>query len=194
MALMDAAARGRLAGVSVALLAGGEVDGTDPRHGRTALMATAMRGHSAVVEALVAAGARVNGSDNHGWTPLMYAVHNGHATAAAALLGAGADVHAASEEGVTALHLAASCGRLDIVQALLQAGADPAVRDGMQKAPVDVVRRQLPRRRGLGGVAVVGGGGRGRRECIGGSMGCVGEAPVHPAPTHSTAPIPNGWW
>jgi ankyrin repeat protein len=72
------------------LAAGIDVNSRD-RHGQTALMLAALRGHTAVVERLIAAGADLNNTAKYRLSALMLAVSNGHHAIARALVTAGAD-------------------------------------------------------------------------------------------------------
>jgi len=137
--LCDAAMLGDVAGISLALLAGANVNVHEGTWVMTPLLLAIQRNRIAALEALLAASAHVDGDWSNGITPLMLAAANGHAAAFVALLAAGADVHRVNSDGVTALHCACRWGHVDCARALLDAGArtDGRNRDG--KRPVDVV-------------------------------------------------------
>jgi len=142
--LCDAAKRGDVAGISLALLAGANVTLNEGTEWYTPLQWAAMYGHVAAMEALLAAGAHVDGVDSSGLTPLMYAAVYARAAAVAVLLAAGADVHRVSSDGHTALHLACRAGTFRCAHALLEAGARADVRNRDGERPIDVVRAVLP--------------------------------------------------
>ena len=72
------------------LAAGADVNARD-RHGQTALMLAAHRGHAALVDALVEAGADLNATAKFHLSALMLAIVAGHSAVALALARAGAD-------------------------------------------------------------------------------------------------------
>jgi len=141
--LCDAVQRGDVAGISLALLAGANVNFHEGTMRRTPLQWAALYGHVAAVEALLAAGAHVDGARSGGLTPLMLAANTDHAATVAVLLAAGADLHRVDSDGRTALHLACYDGHVDCVRMLLEAGAQADVCDGDGKRPIDVVRAAL---------------------------------------------------
>lgn len=73
------------------LRSGADVNARD-RHGQTALMLAAHRGHREMVEALVGAGADLNVTAKYNLTALMLAIVAGHAAVARYLARAGADL------------------------------------------------------------------------------------------------------
>jgi ankyrin repeat protein len=96
-------------------------EGADPNvradYDRTALMATAERGHVFAIGALIDGGVNVDDTEQiNGWTALMLAVKNGHVDAVSALVSAGADITKADLGGQTPLMMAAREG---IVSSLL---------------------------------------------------------------------------
>jgi len=141
--LCDAAALGDVAGISLALLAGADVNVHEGTWVATPLQTAAYNGHVDAVELLLAAGAHVDGANDFGWTPLMRAASKGYGSIVAALVAAGADAHRVSSYGHTALHWACSCGRVDCARALLDAGARTNGCDRAGKRPIDVVRAVL---------------------------------------------------
>ncbi len=102
---------------------------TSPYEG-TALIATAHRGHVAIVKALIAAGAPLNHVNNLGWTALIEAIVLGdggprHTAIVAALVKARADMNIADRQGVRPLTLARRRGYKKITAILEKAGAKP---------------------------------------------------------------------
>jgi len=141
--LCDAAWRGDVAGISLALLAGANVNAHEGTTSWTPLQWAAVSGRAAAMEALLAAGAHVDGAGSGGSTPLLLAASHGHAVAMAVLLAAGADVHRVTSDRSTALHLACCYGHVDCARALLDAGARTDVRNRGGKRPIDSVRAEL---------------------------------------------------
>jgi len=141
--LCDAARGGDVEGISLALLAGADVNANEGSWRMTPLQSAARNGHVATVEALLAAGAHVDGVDALGWTPLMFAAFTGHAAVVSAQLAAGADVHRVDRGGDKALHWACFHGHVDCARALLDAGARADVRNRHGRRPIDVVSAVL---------------------------------------------------
>lgn len=118
---LDAAALlGDLAAVEDLITSGVDVNKCT-RHGTTALMRAAERGHIGVVHALIKYGADTGALDEFG-SALTHSVKHGQAAVAGALIELGADVNAPSSFGTPLSH-AAQQGRLDIVGLLLAHGA-----------------------------------------------------------------------
>jgi len=141
--LCDAAERGDVAGISLVLLAGANVNAGEGTELYTPLQWAVVYGHVAAIEALLVAGAHVDGADENGWTPLMRAAVSGRTASVAALLAAGADVHRVNNGDYTALHQACYGGHVDCARTLLDAGAPTDVRGGNGKRPIDVVSAVL---------------------------------------------------
>ncbi|HKY33931.1 MAG TPA: PQQ-binding-like beta-propeller repeat protein [Candidatus Polarisedimenticolia bacterium] len=114
--LRDAARDGDVAKVRALLEAGVPAD-APARHGHTALMLAAEKGHTGIVTLLLDKGADVNARETFfGVTPLGAALHGGHAALARMLLERGA--HGAAE----ALGAAVRRGDLDLARASLARG------------------------------------------------------------------------
>jgi len=141
--LSIAARRGDVADISLALLAGANVNANEGTVLRTPLLWAATLGRVAAVEALLAAGAHVDSVSCGDTTPLMGAAGQGHAAAVSALLATGADVHRVNCNGDTALHHACLKGRMDCARVLLEAGARMDVRNHDGKRPIDEVSAAL---------------------------------------------------
>src|SRR6267378_2902307 len=110
--LMDAAAKGDLAGVRDLLAKGADVNARD-ESGRTALMSAA---NAAVAEALIAKGADVNAKAQNGMTAWTYALTR-HIDVAQILLAQGADPNAKGITGSQVLQDAALRGQASMVRA-----------------------------------------------------------------------------
>lgn len=87
----ECALRGDAAGLLERIRAGADVDALD-RHGQSALMLAAQRGHLEAVRVLLRAGADLDVTAKFGLSATMLAVVNGHAAIARALAKAGADL------------------------------------------------------------------------------------------------------
>jgi uncharacterized protein len=130
--------RGDLAAVLELLRAGADVDARD-RHGQTAVMLAAHRGHRDVVEALVAAGADLNVVAKYSLTALMLAVVAGHPAVARTLTRAGADLGvrgtgAPGFAGKTAYDLAVVREMVELYADLAPAGVEAPDR-GDERGP-----------------------------------------------------------
>jgi len=131
-AFVDRAGRGDLRAVRLFLDGGMKPDSRNLLD-QTALLASASRGRTDVVQLLLERGADPNlrfdthfsKSQVHGLTVLMAAAEQGHAEVVRALLERGAFVNARADNGLTALMAAASSGHGDIVEILLKNDADP---------------------------------------------------------------------
>eukprot|EP00752_Nemacystus_decipiens_P006973 g6255.t1 len=117
---------------------GVNVEGADPRNGKTALHVAAACSRVEVIEVLLKAGCSPDSQDNNGLTPLHHGTVRGSCGAIAALATAGADINKATANGDTALLLAsADSNRLDAVRALLAAGADTGARNNQNTSALD---------------------------------------------------------
>jgi ankyrin repeat protein len=129
-AFRDAALKGEVKTVLLAIEQGVEVDASDAE-GRTALQLASYDGHTDVVEKLLDNGPVVDHLDEAGRTALMYAASGSNHETVRVLLEAGADPDIVDKvEGFTALMFAAAEGQLEVVQTLLDHGADVTLRDG----------------------------------------------------------------
>lgn len=99
------------------------------KHGDTALMWAAYKGHTSVVQYLLEVGADVNAEDKEDWTPLHNAASEGHAEIIKILIADGAKVNAEDDYDRTPLHWAAMDGHTDAVIALVAKGADVNAED-----------------------------------------------------------------
>ncbi|HMN96566.1 MAG TPA: ankyrin repeat domain-containing protein [Phycisphaerales bacterium] len=124
-ALVAAARRGDLAGISAAMAEGAKVDEADRLTGRTALHWAAREGQVDAIGELVKAGASLRSIDRTGKTPLGGAAEAGKAEAVKALLAAGSEIDHRDVIRGTALLWAAGLGNTETVKVLLAAGADP---------------------------------------------------------------------
>jgi len=83
--------RGDVQAVRELLRSGADVDARD-RHGQTALMLAAHRGHEEIAVLLAEAGADLNVTAKYNLTALMLAIVAGHPAVARVLIRAGADL------------------------------------------------------------------------------------------------------
>lgn len=118
-ALMMAATVGSVETCAVLIEAGAEVDFTEPRSSRTALMFAAQGGHTDVVDLLIKHSADITKVDSDGTTALMWAAAAGQAGAARALANHGGR-DAKNNQGQTALEIAQTM-KHEAVIAVLQA-------------------------------------------------------------------------
>ena len=112
--------------------------------GETALMMTALRGHSAWIERLIGRGARVEGGaegTSPGWTPLHYACAGPEVKAVQLLLTRGARIDARSPNGTTPLMMAARYGSEAAVDLLLKQGADARLRNDLNLSAGDFAQQ-----------------------------------------------------
>ncbi len=98
------------------------------RHGVTALLIAAQRGHADLIDVLLKAGASVKTADAklpEGQTLLMHAARTGNVASMKALIAAGSRINAReTRTGTTAAIWAATSNRADAVRVLAEAGAD----------------------------------------------------------------------
>jgi len=122
--LMEAAAGGSADDVRTILAKGCDVDARD-KHGKTALMWAAEKGHSEIVRMLAAgAGANVDAQDKNGWTALMWAAKNGDPDTIQNLVNAGANMNLHNKHGETALMWVVGLNNPKAVGSLMDAGVD----------------------------------------------------------------------
>jgi len=118
----NAATDGDSSALAAQLASGAPVDALD-RHGQSALMLAAVRGHLAAVRVLVEAGADLDRTAKYGLSALMLAVVNRHEPVARLLAAAGADLSVRGSgppgfSGKTAAQLAREAG-LDVLASAL---------------------------------------------------------------------------
>ena len=120
--LLDAAARGDGARLTLLLGTGADPDGRD-EEGRPALLLAVTSGQERAVEALLRGGARPDSATGSGWTPLHEAARSGALEAARALLDAGAAPDLRDRIRGTPLDLAEEAGHERTVRLLRANGA-----------------------------------------------------------------------
>ena len=125
------------------IMHGVNLDGTDPRKGRTALHVAAASGRVEAIRVLTRAGCSLDVRDSSNGTPLHTCVAHSSCAAVAALAAVGADLNKASAEGDTPLHLGSSAARsrLDAVKALLAAGVDTGARNHEGSSALDLAAK-----------------------------------------------------
>ena len=135
--------------VHLLLSHGADIEATDSRYNKTALIWTAEIGSPATLDVLLQHGANVHDQDIQGSSALHYAAANGRVEIVQRLLSSGADANLRDSEGRTPLIRLASAGsfylagrwwdptlteRENTAVLLLEAGCDPGVRDVHGKA------------------------------------------------------------
>jgi len=146
VALLEAAARGDVAGIERALAGGADVDTVIGRNGRPPLTQTVVGGYSAAVVRLLSAGADPSIRDAHGFTALHVAAKLGRADLVAVLLEAGADPAARTRNGRTPLELALeSRAPSTALLGLLRPDGDAAhaLATAAAAGDVDALKRQI---------------------------------------------------
>jgi hypothetical protein len=123
-AMIDAAAKGNIPGLQLALQSGVDVDARG-KGGVTALM---MASTPEVAELLLSKGAEINNRENNGFTALAMAIIHDHLELAEFLLKKGAEVDARNVNGMSALWMASANLDVPAVALLLDNGADPNLR------------------------------------------------------------------
>ena len=132
--------------VSLFLKAGMDVN-AQVENGTTALIASTVKKHSAIVKLLLDHGAKPdakhNTRDQRGLTPLLTAISGQASEIVAMLLDYKADPNLAADDGMTPLMLAGAVGDMKVVTLLLNAGAkvNAADADG-QTALMDAAAKQ----------------------------------------------------
>ncbi len=124
--LVTASLKGYLDIVKLLLDSGATVDGRDPKHGLTALIAAAVGGREDVCRELVRRGAALELQDSFGFSAFTFAAEGGHTEIARLLLDHGAKVSAKSKEGLNALDYARKYGHREIVEMIGKAQACPS--------------------------------------------------------------------
>ncbi len=138
--LVQYAALGDWATVSLLLDAGLKVNDREPRRRVTALHNAAAQGHARLAQRLLDLGADVKAQDWHGVTPLIAAVAGGHTKLVAMLLAKGSDVNVVPAAAPTALLCAVQRGDLAMVDLLLKAGAKADLPDVFGQSPLGAAR------------------------------------------------------
>ncbi|XP_065582552.1 protein TANC2-like isoform X2 [Artemia franciscana] len=105
--------------------------------GKTALMAAAAEGHTALIELLLSKGANINRTDNDGMTALTWACKMSKRQSATCLLEKGADVDTTDKQGRLPLDYAAVSGDPNIVQSLIERGSPIEHTDTSGMRPLD---------------------------------------------------------
>ncbi|CAM9770409.1 unnamed protein product [Scytosiphon promiscuus] len=123
-ALYEATVLGHEAAARRLILAGADVDFSDPKGESTLLDAAIHRGQERLAQELVMSGANVNARSRFAFTALHGAASSGQEGVVSALLLRGADKDAVTDQGFSALMCAARRGHLDVAKTLLAAGAD----------------------------------------------------------------------
>ena len=123
------------------VLAGADVNYTDPADHCGPLHVAAAGAHDDVATDLLIAGADPNRGDVNGRAPLHVAAELGHAKVASVLLDNAADVDVTNNKGSTPLSLASSNGHLSTVEVILAAGADTTFRCQRQYSALDKAAR-----------------------------------------------------
>ncbi|MEO8670346.1 MAG: ankyrin repeat domain-containing protein [Tahibacter sp.] len=127
-----------VSGIKLLLRHNSRVDAQGPL-GRTALMAAALAGHSAIARALLEAGANPDIADSHGATALIEAARAGASAVIAALGTRRADPNRVDQLGRSALTIACQSrqARADCVRALLALGVDKNLASSDGKRALD---------------------------------------------------------
>lgn len=105
-------------------------------NGKTALMAAAGMGETAMVEDLLEAGAQANATNDNGGTALMYASVKGQTAIIELLLSHAAQVNTVASNGWTAVMLATVKGHADSVILLIENGANANLPDIYGASPL----------------------------------------------------------
>lgn len=129
-ALHYAAKAGNTRIITLLLMAGCDVNGTDAETGGTSpIILASQKGQFAAVETLIDHGAHVNARDKLRRTPLIHAAHEGMTAAVRLLISRGADLDCGSVFGKAALSYASEKGSIEIVKLLVDAGCDVSHQD-----------------------------------------------------------------
>ena len=141
-ALHRAAKLGKLAGLSVLLGTGMDIDIRDGQ-GRSALHCAVIAGHVRVTQMLLQHGAQVDATDQSQYTPLRYALVRGRRLELIqVLLENKANTDLRSGEGTSMLHHAVYRKLDDAVAILLDAGADVNARNNSGNCALHIAARQ----------------------------------------------------
>ncbi|OAA61406.1 ankyrin repeat-containing domain protein [Cordyceps fumosorosea ARSEF 2679] len=104
----------------------------------TALLAAAVKGHTATVKVLLTCGADVEFENKAGQSALFCAAESGHADVVQCLIDGGADIEARNRELTTPLITACEGGHVEVVRLLLAHGADVEAADMRGKTAMRV--------------------------------------------------------
>jgi ankyrin repeat protein len=165
--LMIAAHTGRLPVVRALLDGGADVNAVTAETRVSALMWAVADQHREIASALIDAGADVHVSTSKGFTPLLFAAGIGDVEMAKQLIDAGVSVNETGSDGTHPLPFAIVSGQDAFALFLLEQGADPnASLQGVgalhaAAGSVDLWLVDWNRKHNNGGVAGMGGGGRG---------------------------------
>ncbi|GMH36811.1 hypothetical protein BSKO_04684 [Bryopsis sp. KO-2023] len=129
--LLRAAFDGDLKAVQDEIGKGLNPDVQSPRHGFTALMNAASKGHVEIIGFLLDNGADVNAKNDEGVSALYLATQENQLDAVKKLLDGGADIEKGQNfgTGITPLIIAAERGNIDIVRELMSRGANVNAKD-----------------------------------------------------------------
>lgn len=140
-ALIQYAAQGDIAVVSLLIKAGLPVTTHEPLHLVTALHNAAAQGHLKLSQQLIDGGADVNAADINGMTPLINAVYGGHLELAKLLLKHQANPATVPRGSPTALNLAIQRGDMPMFDMLLKSSAPTTLADVYGQTPLMLAQR-----------------------------------------------------
>lgn len=140
--LMEAANTGSAECIRILIASGANVNDTNAKNGRSALMEAALWNHdSSCVNELLRAGADVNKNDSDGKSALMDAAW-GRINSVVKLLEAGANVNTTDKYGKTALTNAIQNGSIGCFDMILKAGANMNVLDILGNSPLNLAAKR----------------------------------------------------
>ena len=124
------------------VIAGADVNFTDPVRKWSVLHEAVWGGHEQLTNDLVRSGADLNTRYYYGCTPLHLVAARGHNGIVSNLLLRGADKDAVNEDGDTPLILAAEFTRPCVAETLLTAGADFSIRSNSTYSALDIAAKK----------------------------------------------------